>query len=238
MNDAPEAHLYVIAIKSVTPPILNDVTKQALLLEAINEYAALTTERDDVRVVQLFYLMQQANKLPDGDYIEMGVHHGLTLRIIHKCMVPECMLYGLDTFEGFNQQDLDIEYTRAAYRMNGGDPNKVGGFWPTSPEQVEAYLGKPSNLKLVKGWFPDAYAGLEDRKWRFVHLDMDLYQPTLRALQMLWSQVVPGGMVVVHDYGAVAFAARQAVDEFCESQCLYPVELVDSMRSIVLRKQG
>ena len=90
----------------------------------------------------------------------------------------------------------------------------------------------PANLKLVKGWLPDSDRGMEDRCWRFVHVDLDLYAPIKAALEQSWEQVVPGGVVLVHDYGCYGFpGARTAVDEFCAQIGVAPIELVDRWSS-------
>ena len=94
-------------------------------------------------------------------------------KVIWNFMDPSRSLYCLDTFEGFKEQDLKVEATVYYSRW------EVGGFAPTSPEMVGTYIGDgktPDNLKLIKGWFPDTFAGLEDKKWRFIHIDFDLYQ--------------------------------------------------------------
>ena len=73
----------------------------------------------------------------------------------------------------------------------------------------------PANFKPIKGWFPDAYNGLEDRRWRFIHLDMDLYEPTRIGLEMLWPQLVPGGVMVFHDFDNLSFpGVKTAVNTF------------------------
>jgi hypothetical protein len=189
---------------------------------------------DPIRLVHLFNLIAAANKLPAGDYIELGTFRGFTLRVIHKFMDPERTLYSLDTFEGFDQKDITVEDSLRAHAW------KAGSFMPTSPEGVARYVGDgewPQNLKVVKGWFPDSYKGLEDRRWRFVHIDFDLYQPIKTALEILWQQLLPGGVVMVHDYGCLGFpGARQAVDEFCTGVGILPIELGDRWGTAAFRK--
>jgi Macrocin-O-methyltransferase (TylF) len=189
---------------------------------------------DTIRVVHLFNLIKAANDLPAGDFIELGTFRGFLLRVIHKFMNPAQTLYALDTFEGFDQRDIDAESQLRYHNW------KAGSFLPTSAEGVARYVGDgepPANLKIIKGWFPDSYAGLEGLKWRFVHIDFDLYQPIKLALTMLWDQVVPGGVVMIHDYGCVEFpGARRAVDEFCSRTGIFPVELGDRWGTAVIRK--
>lgn len=189
---------------------------------------------DPVRIVHLFNLVSAANKLPEGDYIELGTHRGFTLRAIHKFMDPTRMLYALDTFEGFDQRDIDAESRLWDHGW------KAGSFLPTSADSVARYVGDgvlPTNLKTVPGWFPDSFKGLEDRRWRFVHIDFDLYQPIKTAMEILWEPLLPGGVMMVHDYGCYGFPmARKAVDEFCAKAKILPIELADRWGTAALRK--
>ena len=189
---------------------------------------------DSVRVVHLFHMLQAANKLPPGDYIELGTHRGFTLKVIHRFMDPAQHLYSFDTFEGFDKRDIEIERTKYASQWTEGN------FLPTSAEGVASYVGDgkpPENLTMVKGWFPESFRGLEDRRWRFIHIDFDLYQPIKAALDILWDKLLPGGILLVHDYGCYGFpAARTAVDEFCEKSGILPIELGDRWGTAALRK--
>lgn len=205
------------------------------LRKAITDYNASHGQPfDPIRVVHLFQQLQAANALPPGDYIELGVHKGFALKVIHRFMDPTRTLYALDTFEGFDTRDLSVEAKHYASTWHAGN------FSPTSVEGVGAYVGNgacPANLKIVKGWFPDSFKGLEDRRWRFVHIDFDLYQPIKTALETLWPALLPGGVVIVHDYGNYGFpAARQAVDEFCAATGVFPIQFGDRWGSAALRK--
>ena len=189
---------------------------------------------DPVRLLQFMYLLDIAGKTEPGDYIELGTHQGLMAKVIYKFMDPSRTLYLLDTFEGFVQKDLDVEAKVYYNRW------QVGGFAPTSPEMVGAYVGDgriPENLKLIKGWFPDTFAGLESKKWRFVHIDFDLYQPIKTAMELLWPNLLPGGVMIIHDYGCFGFpGAKVAVDEFFATIGLTPMHLGDRWGSVGIVK--
>ena len=42
---------------------------------------------------------------------------------------------------------------------------------------------------------------VEDRKFRFCHLDVDVYQSAAEAVEWIWSRLVTGGLIVFDDYG-------------------------------------
>jgi hypothetical protein len=215
--------------------------KHAIFRDALKAYASVSVadepsglHTDPIRVLNLFQMIEAANKLPAGDYIELGSHRGFSLRAIHRFMDATRTLYALDTFEGFDERDIAVEQTK--YKT----PWSTGSFAPTSVERVAKYVGDgswPSNLKIIKGWFPESFQGLESKRWRFVHIDFDLYQPIKAALETLWGPLLPGGVVMIHDYGCYGFpAARKAVDEFCATIGLLPIELSDRWSTAAIRK--
>lgn len=218
-----------------------DRAKDALFRDAVVAYSnvpvadeASGLHTDPNRVVNFFQAVQSTSSLEEADYLELGSHRGFSLRVIHKFMDPSRALYALDTFEGFDERDISVE--RSIYETEW----TAGSFAPTSVESVASYVGDgawPANLKLVRGWFPDAFADLASHRWRFVHIDFDLYQPIKTALETVWPNMVAGGVVMVHDYGCYGFpAARMAVDEFCAAEGVYPVELNDRWSTAILRK--
>lgn len=195
----------------------------------------VTHLRDPIRLVQFMALLDIANAAPDGDYLEIWTLRGESAKVIYKLMDPSRTLYCIDTFEGFVESDLQVEKT-----VNPASTWQVGNFLETSPEYVSRYVGDgvpPSNFKAIKGWFPQAYAGLEDRLWRFVHLDMDLYEPTRIAVEMLWPRLVPGGVMVFHDYDNLSFpGVKIAVDNFFGKLGLRTLPMGDLWGSAMIAK--
>lgn len=50
-------------------------------------------------------------------------------------------------------------------------------------------------------------------KISLLHIDVDVYKPTIVILDYLFDRVVPGGLIIFDDYGTVA-GETKAVDEF------------------------
>jgi O-methyltransferase len=211
------------------------VEERQLFDELWSEYSAVHGKPwDPIRILQFMYLMKIANAAPAGDYGEFGSHRGFMARVMHRLMDPAHTLYSFDTFEGFTKADVEIE--KQIYANDWHE----GNFMPTSPETVAHYVGGghwPSNFKTVKGWFPESFEGYENIKWRFVHIDFDLYQPIKSGLELLWPRIVPGGVCVIHDYGCFGFpGAKKAVDEFFDDIGLTPMHLGDRWGSVGIVK--
>ena len=211
-----------------------DLAKKATFDRLLaNYYEHSGPPSDPVRVLHFFNLLESVRQLEGGDYLELGVYRGSTARIIHELMDPAATLFLLDTYQGFDEKDIKAEKAASATDTR---------FVLTTPEAVAAYVGggKPqANVKPVQGWFPETYRELEDRRWRFIHIDLDLYKPMKTALTMLWPSLLPGGVLLLHDYGCHGFpGAKQAVDEFADEVGLQPIVLADRWGSAVFRKPG
>jgi predicted O-methyltransferase YrrM len=67
-------------------------------------------------------------------------------------------------------------------------------------------------VALYKGLFPLTAGPVADRKFSFVHLDVDLYESTKASLEWFYPRLSPGAVVMCHDYDHSG--VRKAVDEF------------------------
>jgi len=82
-------------------------------------------------------------------------------------------------------------------------------------------------VSLVKGWFQDTLPEYKDRMGAvaLLRLDGDWYESTKCCLENLYDNVVPGGYVIIDDYGALT-GCKEAVDDFLNERNIN-VELID-----------
>ena len=67
----------------------------------------------------------------------------------------------------------------------------------------------------MKGVFPETSVSVSTKKFSFVHLDANLYQTTLDALEFFWPRMTSGGRVVCHDYNTNSMPGiKKAFSEF------------------------
>jgi O-methyltransferase len=145
---------------------------------------------DLLRCFELWSLVQQSAKLSHGALIEVGVWRGGT-----GCLIAEAAsglpVYLCDTFSGVvNVSDKDTRY-------------KGGEHSDTSVEIVQRLADSMglSSVQVLQGIFPTDTGHLVEETFRFVHLDLDVYESTRQSLDFLWPRLVPGGIVVFDDYG-------------------------------------
>jgi O-methyltransferase len=65
------------------------------------------------------------------------------------------------------------------------------------------------------GWIPTRFHDAGDRRFAFVHIDVDLEQPTRDSIEFFYPRLNPGGILLCDDYGFAACpGATRAIDEF------------------------
>ena len=161
----------------------------------------------------------------EGSFAELGVYKGETARIIHL-MDPSRRFLLFDTFSGFAKQDLDA---------TGEEVNDVD-FSDTDIEQVRQFISGNEKVIFHAGYFPETARNVGDEKFAFVHLDADLYAPTLAGLQHFYPRLQPGGVIMVHDYNHNWEGVTKAVNEFAATLSESLVPIADWQGSVMIVK--
>jgi hypothetical protein len=136
---------------------------------------------------QLMELAKATEAVP-GDLAEVGVFRGGSARLI--CQVKgHRTLHLFDTFEGLPEPTA----------ADDGSPF-WGSEFSAQLETVEKYLGAYKDVFFYKGLFPRTAGPVADRKFSFVHLDVDLYDSTKASLEWFYPRLSPRAVVMCHDY--------------------------------------
>ena len=166
-----------------------------------------------------------------GDMAEIGVYKGNTAKLIHHYL-PEKKLHLFDTFAGFTERSIIAEKENTNFITKGHK------FSDTSLEGVQQYVAqKNANIHYYKGYFPDTIPpGFDSLRFSFVHLDADLFEPTMEGLKYFYSRMNTKGLLVIHDYNAWK-GARKAVDVFFADKTEMPIPMPDKSGSAMIIKQ-
>jgi O-methyltransferase len=185
----------------------------------ISPYTVVSIER----CWTLSEMLKQALNV-EGDVLEAGVFRGGTARLL-KPLVEGAdgrTLFLFDSFEGMEK----VSET--------ADRHEKGDFADTSLEGVKAVVGAGGRVDFRKGWIPDTFTGLEDRRFCFAHIDLDLYQGILDCLAFVYPRMPTGGVIVLDDYGFPSCpGARKAVEEFFEEKPERPLALMTGQALVV-----
>ena len=178
--------------------------------EFAREFARLSPESDvtaerKFNLNQLFRLVYSVV----GDVAECGTYKGasaffLARHIQHATLNKKLLLF--DSFEGLSQPELIDQ----SYWKEGDLISHFNDVW-----NALTPLGPTSFVELYKGWIPTRFAEVADRRFCFVHIDVDLYRPTLDSIAFFYPRMSPEGVILLDDYGfSSCTGVTQAVDEF------------------------
>ncbi|MEI7594686.1 MAG: TylF/MycF/NovP-related O-methyltransferase [Bacteroidota bacterium] len=182
---------------------------------------------DKVRFYNFWFQIERLKRENiKGSFAELGVYKGETARLIHE-MDKTRKLYLFDTFEGFADKDLQ--------RENSSDRKySTSNFSDVNIKSVESFFNGNLNVKFIKGYFPETINQIEEQKYAFVHLDADLYLPTLSALNYFYSRLSEGGVIIIHDYNHSWDGVGKAVSEFATNICENVIEIADWQGSAMI----
>ena len=143
-----------------------------------------------------------------GDTAECGVLEGASSLLICKRTAGQGKPHHVfDSFEG----------------LSAPGP-RDGTYWTKwalacAEEAVRRRLAPFPWVVYHPGWIPSRFPDVADRTFSFVHVDVDLYQPTLDSLSFFYGRLQPGGVLLCDDYGFTTCpGARQAMDEFFQDK--------------------
>lgn len=163
-----------------------------------------------------------------GTCAEVGVFKGEFAKKINR-VFSDRKLYLFDTFEGFELKDVKNDKT-----IGWGE--RIENFNDTSVEEVLSKMPYRDKCIIKKGYFPQTF-DLDEEKFAFVNIDLDLYAPIKSALEIFYPRLSKGGYIMVHDYNNIVYnGTAQAVVEYCDKNGISYVPLADMAGSIVITK--
>lgn len=172
---------------------------------------------------QVCYLDRYA--LP-GALVECGVARGGSvgmMALAHRAFgKPQRHLHLFDSFEGLPEPQEGADGEKARTYANGRMSGKLAsigqcvGTLDDNRKFLEEKIAYPKNLLHYHiGWFQNTVPtdAPEIGPIGLLRLDGDWYESTKLCLDHLFPLVIPGGVVVIDDYGCWE-GCRKAVDEF------------------------
>jgi O-methyltransferase len=153
-----------------------------------------------------------------GDIVECGVWNGGSAAIMGvACMkdrqlIQERTIWLFDSFQGLpppGEQDGDVERQNYFQGWNRGEVALV--------EEIFRKVGFPlEKMVIVPGWFNETLSKSRVRKVALLHIDADWYDSVKAVLEIFFDRVVPGGFVVMDDYGYWQGCSQALRDYFAE----------------------
>lgn len=220
-----------------------DVSPQMIeIVERVRPYT-MTSSRSVIGLCEAVRYIVKSGV--DGDFVECGVWRGGSVMAealeLLALGAADRELYLFDTFAGMPmpseldqsltisdapplarwQRDLRADHNEWAYvPLEAVRANVLSTGYP--PERVHLVKGPVETT--IPSQAPDAIA--------LLRLDTDWYSSTKHELEHLYPRLVPGGVLILDDYGAWA-GHRKAVDEYVPTSRLLLTRLDDFARIAV-----
>jgi O-methyltransferase len=169
-------------------------------LDQFGELGVLNTDRRWM----VYQLLRLVAHIP-GDTAECGVFRGATSYLV--CSGNEQSRdkahHLFDSFEGLSEPGLS------------DGTHWAKGDLKCELAAVRQALSCFEHVVFHPGWIPERFRDVEDRKFSFVHIDVDLADPTRESLVFFYPRMTPGGIIICDDYGqSTSPGATEAIDRF------------------------
>lgn len=183
-------------------------------------------------------------KLP-GAFVECGVWRGGSMFAAARTLLDlgdtSRELYLYDTFSGMPAPtDADKRHHDGASAATLlADPGEDMTRAEAALDIVKATMARSTypqgKIHFVQGKVEDTIPDVAPATIALLRLDTDWYSSTLHELEHLYSRLLPGGVLIIDDYGWWE-GARRAVDEFFEHHEQPPLlNVIDETGRIAVR---
>jgi O-methyltransferase len=209
-------------------PSYGSAREFACALSIVRPYSMLP----EARLLSLYEQVRYCEERGvEGDYVECGVWKGGAVGMMSLACSRTRKIHLFDSFEGICEPDARMDGTKAVFEAGAahaggrlipvpGIYDKIGGHGTLEDcrHLLERVIGHPAQLlRYHPGWFQRTVPAADIPKIAILRLDGDWYASTKVCLDYLLDSVVPGGFVIIDDYGTYE-GCRRAVDETLASQ--------------------
>lgn len=147
------------------------------------------------RYAVLTWAAKNALQIP-GDFVECACYKGTSAKIICDYLdFPKInkQYYLYDLFEH--------DPTMPHHRL---DDHGAGMY-----EKVKSRFSDMSNVRVTKGWVPEILHTIAPEQISFMHLDLNNDDAEIGALEFLFDRMAPGAILVLDDFGWLAYSKQQ-----------------------------
>ena len=201
--------------------------------ELITNYGLFSGDTNLFKTLTIFDIIKKTSKIK-GDIIELGIHKGNTSLLIKKILSIfkiKKKLYLLDHFKGlihYNREDTEISKT-------------LKGQYVGKESQIRTFLSffKFKDVKIINKDATTLKPGFfKNKKFSIAYFDMDLYEPTIRALEAIDKNITVGGFIVFDEGHKKFWSERFAIRDFLKTNKKYKKIYIDKKRQpdVILKK--
>lgn len=157
----------------------------------------------------------------NGAILELGVYKGnslLRFAIFKKIYCPNKNIYGFDTFNKFPKATNKVDRIQRKKFISDAGINSISRY------ELIKILKKKNCFKKVNlipgnvmNTLPNFCQQNKKIKISFLNLDLDMYEPSKLALDLLYPKLVKNGIILLDNFRSF-FGETKAVKEFCKKK--------------------
>ena len=207
----------------IQDPTWESLELTKVMLTVKPQYTMVTNKN----LITLYQLTQRVNTLGlAGDIVECGVWNGGSGAVMGWANAKSAnsrvnrTIWLFDSFEGLprpTENDGKVERDNYFEGWCKGDVNKV--------RRIFSKLGVPmEGVKIVPGWFEGTLRSARVDRIAILHIDADWYDSVKLVLEAFYEKVVPGGFIVLNDYGAWP-GCNKAIDDYIVEHHLREIKM-------------
>jgi O-methyltransferase len=194
--------------------------------EWLRKYEQIKAERPllliPTEACQIVSALVATQHIP-GDVAEVGVAYGASAKLMLG-YAGDRMIHLFDTFEGLPPlAPIDTTSQQSLYR----------GEFACSLDSVRAYVAS-DRCRFYPGLFPSTSAPVSNKRFSFVHLDVDLYESTKAGLEFFYPRMSSGGIIISHDYPSLK-GVYKAVHEFFDGKQEPVIDLASGEQCLIVK---
>jgi hypothetical protein len=215
---------------------------RGLAMTGTPEAGLFTGNKRQSRFYNLLALHRWASAV-QGWQVECGCWKGLSAYLLNhqlRRLTPGHDGTGfmiVDSFEGLSAPGPEDGSRKALNpSLFTGEASHPAGTYACPQDAVRKALAEFPGIEMYPGWIPGVLSRLPERRYAFVHVDLDLHDPIRGAIDYFYPRLEPGGVMVFDDYGSLFWpGAKKAVEEGAAAAGTVPVALSSGQAFIVRR---
>lgn len=152
-----------------------------------------------------------------GAIVECGVFKGVSLSrfaAMRDLLSPVTTIIGFDTFDEFPPTIFEADQAPLQRFVDAAGSQSIG---VEQLKDVLTHKGTIGPVELISGDVCDTVPAYvrehPELRCSLINLDTDIYEPAVVVLETLYPRLVPGGVLILDDYGVFP-GETKAVDEF------------------------
>ena len=199
-------NLYYEGIKKSKNIHTDNFYKQSRFLDLINLTEMILKKKEE----KIYY------------FAECGCWTGHSSYIISKLITKYKKSVNFHIFDSFEGLSSNVQNDDQLKNLNSRELKKIQEQFSSNENFVKNEVLKDFDfVKTYKGWIPEKFFLVEDLKFSLVHIDVDLYEPTLKSLEFFFPRLSDGGIIICDDYNSKYFnGSKKAWDEFFKNKKL------------------